>query len=288
VSTVDVIIPAFNSAATIGAAVASALSITDARVIVVDDGSLDDTAELARQAGASVIRQQNGGASKARARGLLDSSSDFVVFLDADDEVIATGALASIQMLESNPNLAVAAGRVIGIHPGGQSQILPRHFEVVSTESLLKTGFGPWPPTAAVVRRSSLELASQLDLPSLHTRFAEDYELIIRLSLVGQIGMHDEVSARYRLFDGKSSSAAERALRDKENIRRYYADLSHFPVELMTEREIRAAAQMRNVKILWAQGRKLSALGRLARGVATDPFAALRKVQRSRSLGARR
>ena len=158
----------------------------------------------------------------------------------------------------------------------------------MTTASLLTTGFGPWPPTAAVARRSSLERAGDLEVAALHTRFAEDYELIIRLSIVGRVGMHDEASARYRLFDGKSSSAAERALRDKESIRRYYADLRGIAVASMTEREIRAAAQMRNVKILWAQGRRLNAIGRLARGVAADPLATLRKVQRSRSLDVRR
>ena len=106
VSSVDVIIPAYNSVATIAAAVASALSIPDARAIVVDDGSSDETAGFAQRAGAIVIRQPNGGASKARARGLLEGDSDYVMFLDADDEIIAGGALVSVELLESDDTLS--------------------------------------------------------------------------------------------------------------------------------------------------------------------------------------
>ena len=286
-SSIDVIIPAYNAAETISAAVRSASPLPGARVLVVDDGSNDQTASLAALEGAHVIRQSNAGASKARERGLLDSNADYVVFLDADDEVIASGVLASLDLLESNPETIVAAGRVIGIHPNGKIEVLPRHYEEVTTESLLRIGFGPWPPAAAVIRRSALDSTTELNMSVLHTKFAEDYELLIRLSLVGQIKMHEAPSARYRLFDGKSSSAAEQALRDKERIRRRYAILLAIPIESMSEREVLAAIYLRNVKILWAQGRKLSAVRQLLKGGFADPSAVLRKAKRAHAIGSR-
>ena len=85
----SVIIPAYNSAATLARAIESvrAQSWPAHEIIVVDDGSLDATADVARQFGGTVrlIQQPNSGVSVARNAGAAAASGDWLAFLDADD-----------------------------------------------------------------------------------------------------------------------------------------------------------------------------------------------------------
>jgi glycosyltransferase involved in cell wall biosynthesis len=96
-----VVIPAFNRAALIGRAITSCLSqsFSDFALIVVDDGSTDDTCEVvARYADPRITllkQEQNQGVGPARNRGADTATSDWLVFLDSDDELTA-GALETI------------------------------------------------------------------------------------------------------------------------------------------------------------------------------------------------
>lgn len=84
---VSVVIPAYNSEEFIGEAISSALAQTlrVSEIIVVDDGSSDQTAEVAARLGASVIRQEHRGISVARNAGIRAAKHDWIAFLDADD-----------------------------------------------------------------------------------------------------------------------------------------------------------------------------------------------------------
>lgn len=85
----SIIIPAYNSEASLGAAIASALAQTRAplEVIVVDDGSTDATDALIQSYGDKVVhlRQENAGQGAARNKGLMRARGEFVALLDADD-----------------------------------------------------------------------------------------------------------------------------------------------------------------------------------------------------------
>jgi glycosyltransferase involved in cell wall biosynthesis len=84
---VSVVIPAYNSEEFIGEAINSALAQTQrvSEIIVVDDGSSDQTAQVAAKLGASVIRQEHGGISVARNAGIRAAKHEWIAFLDADD-----------------------------------------------------------------------------------------------------------------------------------------------------------------------------------------------------------
>jgi glycosyltransferase involved in cell wall biosynthesis len=85
---VSVIIPTYNSAATIAETLASVqVQGCETEILVVDDGSTDETVQIVRQrcAPARIYRQSNSGAASARNRGLREARGTFVAFLDADD-----------------------------------------------------------------------------------------------------------------------------------------------------------------------------------------------------------
>jgi glycosyltransferase involved in cell wall biosynthesis len=84
---ISVVIPAYNAAHFVAAAVASARAQTrpPCEVIVVDDGSTDDTAAVARAAGATVISQANAGPGSARNAGVRAAAGKWIALLDADD-----------------------------------------------------------------------------------------------------------------------------------------------------------------------------------------------------------
>ncbi len=91
---VGVVIPAFNAASYVAQAIDSVLAQTrpPSRIIVVDDGSVDETALIVGRFGRFVtcIRQENRGVAAARNRGARESGTEWVAFLDADDVWLPT------------------------------------------------------------------------------------------------------------------------------------------------------------------------------------------------------
>lgn len=86
---ISVVIPTYNRAAEIAAAVDSVLAqtLSPHEVIVVDDGSTDATAEVLAPLldRIRLVRKPNGGASSARNRGVIEATGDWIAFLDSDD-----------------------------------------------------------------------------------------------------------------------------------------------------------------------------------------------------------
>ena len=106
---VSVIIPAYNAARCIGRAIESVLgqSYSAYEIIVIDDGSKDNTAEVVRQYGDQVhyIHQENAGVAVARNTGIAAAKGDWIAFLDADDEWLPDKLRQQIALLARNPNL---------------------------------------------------------------------------------------------------------------------------------------------------------------------------------------
>lgn len=109
-----VIIPAFNAAATLGEAIASIRAQTDtaARIIVVDDGSTDRTAALARAAGIDVLVQERQGPGAACNRAIGEVRTPFLAFLDADDLWLPDKIEHQVAAFEREPALDGVFGRV--------------------------------------------------------------------------------------------------------------------------------------------------------------------------------
>ena len=120
----SVVIPACNSARFIGETLDSLLAQTlnDVEVVVVDDGSADDTCDVVRsfqeKSGAiRLIAQENAGVSAARNRGLAAATGDWVVFLDADD-FYAPDALEAFVSKAEDSGADVVLGRLCNYTDG--------------------------------------------------------------------------------------------------------------------------------------------------------------------------
>lgn len=87
-TTVSIIIPAYNQAQWLPDAVNSALNQTvHCEVIVVNDGSTDNTSEVAKMFDVKLIEKENGGLSSARNSGIKQSTGEWILTLDADDKI---------------------------------------------------------------------------------------------------------------------------------------------------------------------------------------------------------
>ncbi|KJF23458.1 glycosyltransferase family 2 protein [Rhodococcus sp. AD45-ID] len=276
-----VIIPAYRAESTIAKSISSAANARPVEVIVVDDGSDDNTAAVAEAAGARCIRQENQGAYMARRLGASCAATTYLLFLDADDEIIPSAVRRSVELMEKEEDLVVAAGTVIGTGSGTADKHFPIRYSPVTAESLLINGFGPWPPCAAVVRRSAYETAERMSPSVIDTKYADDYQLLIRLSLTGRISVRDEATCRYELAGGKSSKNAELAIEAKEKIRSYYSNHLGISIGKMTDRDLSRAADVRVARSLWASGDKFSAAGKILKWILKDPRAAVIKLSSS-------
>jgi GT2 family glycosyltransferase len=136
----SVIVPAYNSVATLGRALDSILAQTwpAHEIVVVDDGSSDDTSGVARSYGDRVklLRQGNEGVSGARNAGVRSVTGDWLAFLDADDWYAPDRLRLHAEWIESDPTLAFltgdyeygdAAGKLLGTslaqHEAGQMML---------------------------------------------------------------------------------------------------------------------------------------------------------------------
>jgi len=117
--TVSVIIPALNEAGNIAELVAAVLTQPVEQVIVVDNGSSDDTGARARAAGALVLREDRRGYGYACAAGLAAATGEILVFLDGDFSFSPAELPRLIEPIQQGAADLVLGSRVLGqIAPG--------------------------------------------------------------------------------------------------------------------------------------------------------------------------
>jgi len=231
---VSVIIPAFNEASRIGKAIETIRAQTEppSEIIVIDDGSSDDTASVAESLGARVFRQANAGPSAARNRGIRDAAFPWVAFCDADDLWFPKKLELARRAHELRPDIdfifadhcteiggRVAQDSMFAVSPEFRKHlsewIAPRvaFFERGSlARGLAKTNFAL--PSTVVVRRGLLlghALFFEPGLPhDCDYLVSEDIEWYLRLLKVTDALAVDEVVVQYHRHRGSISANAGR------------------------------------------------------------------------------
>lgn len=209
---VSVIIPCYEQAHFLAEAVESALaqSYHPLDVTVVDDGSRDATAEVAASyPDVRCVRQHNLGVSAARNAGLRATHGEYVVFLDADDRLLPGAAEAGVAALEGDPTAALAAGRIRRMTIDGaplpttvRTRVTGDHYAALVRRCWLGV-------PDVMHRRSALVAVGGFDR---RRRYAEDYDLYLRLARRFPMVDHYTQIAEYREHPGSLSRDWERML----------------------------------------------------------------------------
>ena len=216
---VSVIIPCHNAADYVGQAIESVINQTDppTQVIVVDDGSEDDTAKVVRcyadrpdqDPGATqveLIRQKTkSGVSKARNVAIDAARGQYVAFLDADDLWLPSKTAKQVAILDAQPDAVGAHCRVFNFHHriddlGRQETELAKD-DPTAQELIMHH----WVTTStAVVRRSALD-RFQFDETTGH---AEDMILFADLRTIGRWRMVDELLVAKRIHPTQATGSS--------------------------------------------------------------------------------
>ncbi len=210
---VSVIIPAYNQARYLPLSVCSVLAQTwaDWEIVLVNDGSTDDTAAVAAQFSDPRIRyiyQNNQGLSAARNTGVQAAQGHYLAFLDSDDEWEPEFLATCIRTLEANPKLAGVYTRNIFIDQNGQ--VLPNMGgEVVPTEQFRSRSLegGYFPPNAVLV---DADVVREMGLFDVQLTSEEDWDLWLRISTRYSMQAIAQPLARYRSYTGSMSTNAAR------------------------------------------------------------------------------
>jgi glycosyltransferase involved in cell wall biosynthesis len=183
---VSVIIPAYNQSDYLGIAIQSVLDQTyqDIEILVIDDGSTDDTGKVAKRFSDPRIKyiyQANKGLSGARNTGIRNSVGEYLTFLDSDDLFLPEKINILVSFLNSQPEIGLVAGQAVPIDEHGQR--IGSIFDTPIPEDSSKWLIGnPLHVGSVMLRRSWQEKIGFFD-ESL--RSYEDWDMWLRLAISG-------------------------------------------------------------------------------------------------------
>lgn len=226
---VDIVVNNYNYAAFLGEAIESARRQTHEKVsvIVVDDGSTDDSREVLRryEDQVTVVLKENGGQASALNAGMERSRGDIVIFLDADDVLRPEAAARVAAAFAADQHLAKAQSRMDTIdaegNPIGQIKPAPhlpmpsgdlRHDELAFPYDLA------WLPTSGNAFRAEA-VRHVLPIPEGAYRICADWYLVHMATLLGPVASLEEIGASYRLH-GANNYEPQAAQLDLAHLRR--------------------------------------------------------------------
>jgi glycosyltransferase involved in cell wall biosynthesis len=245
VPTISVVIPAYNSATMLPETLRSLLAQTvhPMEIIVVDDGSVDDTPLVLEQFGEAVttIRKTNGGLASARHTGIAAARGEFVALMDADDLCVPNRLAVQAAFLAAHPEVLLCATDfsafddqgffaesfastyysaiqscpvgVFGIFPVQETLTIPEEVPVDGDVRSVPCCLGPVyeklalgnfiHPPTVMFRRSVIDLVGNYDMDS---RSMCDWDWFVRVSRAGPIGYIALPLLRYRISNTQMSS----------------------------------------------------------------------------------
>lgn len=208
---VSVLIPVYNCSKYIESALKSVLSQTfqNIEIIVVDDGSEDETASLVKKYNrVRYVYQSHGGISAARNRALHEASFELIDFLDADDLMHPKKLEKQVAYLEENSKCDLVFCRYQNFLDLRQTEITPRHQQIMEIENIHLIG--------ALIRN---RLFQQYGYFNTRLNYGEDTEWLEGVSMSGVQISHiiDEV-LYFRRIHANNLSIMHHSLDEKEKL----------------------------------------------------------------------
>jgi glycosyltransferase involved in cell wall biosynthesis len=215
---VDVLIPAYNAQTTIREAVESIQRQTfrDIRIVIVDDGSADNTAALLRDMAADdnrifVLTKQNGGIVDALNDGLAICNAEFIARHDADDIAYSDRLAVQIGYLNAHPEVAAVGAAVR--HIDGEGRRLGSIARLRPPDEADCRAIPAREPYIIhpflTIRRSAImevggyRYASHAEDSDLYWRLAECHRMINLPDLLGEYRIHDESISGASIVNGR-------------------------------------------------------------------------------------
>ncbi|MFA5309347.1 MAG: glycosyltransferase [Dehalococcoidales bacterium] len=224
---VSVVIPTYNRAGLIAETIRSVLAQTlpEFEIIVVDDGSTDNTGEVVaafKDPRVRYILQENAGVSAARNTGIKAAGGTYIAFLDSDDLLLEKALETSVQVLEKNPQAAFSYGkaylmdekqRIFGVREQREEGSYIRDGREEIKKAILN---GNHVPTSTIMaRRQYLEEIGLFD--ASFKGGSEDFDLWVRLAGSHQVAYIAEPLIKYRMHASSISRTQKLADMEKNN-----------------------------------------------------------------------
>ena len=200
---VSVVIPAFNASEHLSLAIESVLNQTHKvdEIVVVDDGSTDNTRDLIASYQAKGVRylwQKNQGSACARNAGIEATNGRYIAFLDADDFWLPNKIKLQLELFDKSSRLVLVSGDQIFWDVDRSFKKLRkfsrhRNMKSLRTRVVFENIVGN--PSMIMIARSALENSGLFD-PTL--RFGDDWDMWIRLAVIGDIDFVPEPVSVYR------------------------------------------------------------------------------------------
>ncbi len=234
---VSVIIPTYNYGSFISESIKSVINQThdNIEIIVVDDGSTDNTKSVIEEFGRKVkyVFQENSGPSAARNTGIALSHGEYILFLDADDLLGPTSVEKKARALSSNPKAAMVCGpnRVFQDKTDSLPTLVSNIYDgwwLPSAQELDVAIFHKniAPPLAFLINRRQVPDDCLLWNESM--RFCEDYDYWFKLFLHAGPPITDDSIVFYRRHNSSASkNSANMFLGDAGMIIKIYKSMNH-------------------------------------------------------------
>ncbi len=225
--TVSVVIPTYNRAHLTGTTLQSVLSQTyqDFELIIVDDGSIDNTEEVVKAFTDERLRyirmeKNSGTAGVPRNKGIEASRGEFIAFLDSDDEWLPEKLEKQINKFKSVPPevglihsgfyiIREAEKRIIESTPTDRGDVFQS-----AVKGSLAVAVG-----TTLVRKECFQKAGVFDTELLGS---EDWEMLIRLARYYQFDFVPEILVKYYVYGAQKSHNLERQIQGYDRITRKY------------------------------------------------------------------
>ncbi len=265
---VSIIIPTYNYAAYIGKAVDSALkqTYTNIEIIVVDDGSTDNTKDVLQKYGDKLvyIQQNNQGAAAARNRGLEEAKGDYICFLDADDTYYPNNIAEKASFLEANQSLDWCYSNWVWVDKKGKEMMRGDEPEVSLAHIKAQ---GDVLPLALQGYRLGTNvfmfrkaLVDKLQGFDIRLKVLEDYDYYLRAAALGKLGYINQVLCAIYQHEDSLGTGCDKAVayhnrwRMHKKIQHMFADTLQQPTVFKAWRKQQADLYRNLAGIMLTQG----------------------------------